>query len=35
MKSDAGETKSWYNETGELHRDNGLPAVEHANGDKY
>ena len=25
----------WYNESGDYHRDNGLPAVEYDDGDKY
>ena len=24
----------WYNESGDYHRDNGLPAIEYANGTK-
>ena len=27
-------TKRWYNDKGKLHRENGLPAIEWANGDK-
>jgi hypothetical protein len=31
---DNNGTTSWYNVNGELHRDNDLPAIENANGDK-
>jgi hypothetical protein len=27
-------TTEWYNERGDLHRENDLPAIEYANGDK-
>jgi len=33
-KRDEYGTKRWYNSKGQLHRDNGLPAVEHFNGAK-
>jgi hypothetical protein len=34
MKTDKYGTKRWYNKNGQLHRDNDLPAVEWAYGDK-
>jgi hypothetical protein len=34
MKTDARGNKKWYNANGKLHRDNDLPAIENANGDK-
>jgi hypothetical protein len=33
METDRYGNKTWYNENGELHRDNDLPAVEFINGD--
>jgi antitoxin component YwqK of YwqJK toxin-antitoxin module len=27
-------TTYWYNKSGQLHRENDLPAIEHSNGDK-
>jgi hypothetical protein len=36
MKTDEYGNKRWFNEDGELHRDNDLPAIEQqANGDKH
>ena len=34
LEVDMYGTKRWYNEVGELHRDNGLPAVEFFDGHK-
>jgi hypothetical protein len=31
----ANTKKSWFNEHGQFHRDNDLPAIEFINGDKY
>jgi hypothetical protein len=34
MQTESCGTKRWYNENRLLHRDNGLPAIEHADGTK-
>ena len=34
-KVDSNGAKRWYNQYGQKHRENGLPAIEYANGSKY
>ena len=34
-KTDEDGTKRWYNDKGELHRENDLPAIEYADGSKF